>query len=105
MDTTDAPQIIEHIHQNVDFTPYETRWVPCSARMVALGIAPRGHGVLKTYELSKGDLKEVQNKQWANGFKCGTFGASSIALFARVAGGIYTKAAPPCPSGAPPQLC
>ena len=78
MDTTDAPQIIEHIHQGVDFTPYEVRWVPCSARMVGLGIAPRGHGVMKIYELSKGDLKEVKHIQHVNGFKCATFGASSI---------------------------
>ena len=78
MDTTDAPQIIEHIHHNIDFTPYETRWVPCSARMVGLGIAPRGHGVLNVYELSKGDLKVVKEKQAPNGFKCATFGASNL---------------------------
>mgnify|MGYP001223752615 CR=1 FL=1 len=77
MDPTDAPQIIEHIHHNIDFTPYVTRWEPCSARMVGLGIAPRGHGVLNVYELSKGDLKVVKEKQAPNGFKCATFGASN----------------------------
>ena len=78
MDTTDAPQIIEHIHHNIDFTPYETRWVPCSARLAGLGIAPRGHGVLNVYELSKGDLKVVKEKKAPNGFKCATFGASNL---------------------------
>ena len=32
MDSTDAPQIIEHIHKSLNFTPYDTRWVPFSAR-------------------------------------------------------------------------
>ena len=38
MDTTDAPQIIEHIHKGINFTPYDVKFVPCSARIVAMGI-------------------------------------------------------------------
>ena len=63
MDTTEAPQIIEHIHEGVTFTPYETRWVPCSARMVGLGIFPRGTGCLKVYELRQGELKVVKETE------------------------------------------
>jgi hypothetical protein len=37
MDSTDAPQIIEHIHKSVTYTPNECRWIPCSARFVSLG--------------------------------------------------------------------
>jgi WD40 repeat protein len=78
METTDAPQIIEHIHESVTFTPYETRWVPCSAKLAILGIYPKGTGVIKICELQKGKLKTVVEKENKVGFKCGTFGASSL---------------------------
>lgn len=96
MDSTDAPQIIEHINKSVTFTPYDTRWVPCSARFAVLGMNPRGTGVIKVFEMSRGELKvaaEVSRHAVArppgapdlslqaektHGFKCGTFGASSL---------------------------
>ena len=28
MDTTDAPQIIEHANKSLNFTPYDVKWVP-----------------------------------------------------------------------------
>lgn len=46
MDTTDAPQMMEHIHKSITFTPNDTRWVPCSARFVVTGIHPRAKGAL-----------------------------------------------------------
>lgn len=46
MDTTDAPQLMEHIHKSITFTPNDTRWVPCSARFVVTGIHPRAKGAL-----------------------------------------------------------
>lgn len=78
MDTTDAPQIIEHIHKSINFTPYDTRWVPFSARFVAMGIHANAKGALNVYQLNNGDLDLVVEGKTANGVKCGTFGASSI---------------------------
>jgi WD repeat-containing protein 92 len=78
MDTTDAPQIIEHIHQSVPFTPYDTRWIPFSARFVALGIHPNAKGALHVYQLNNGSLDLLLEGKVENGLKCGTFGASSI---------------------------
>ena len=46
MESTDAPQVIEHQHQSLTFTPYETRWVPVSARFVCCGISPKAKGVM-----------------------------------------------------------
>lgn len=78
METTNAPQIIEHVKQGLNFTPYDTRWVPCSARFVAMGLYPRGTGALKVYEMKLGELKLVKEIEKPKGFKCGTFGASSL---------------------------
>lgn len=78
MDSTDAPQIIEHIHKSINFTPYDTRWVPFSARFVAMGIHANAKGALNVYQLSNGDLETVHEHKTAHGVKCGTFGASSV---------------------------
>lgn len=78
MDTTDAPQIIEHIHRSLTFTAYETRWVPCSARFMVAGVTPRGKGMMQIYELSRGDAKVVDEREKPAGIKCATFGASSL---------------------------
>ena len=59
MDTTDAPQIIEHINKSVTFTPYDTKWIPCSAKFVAMGIYPKATGALQVYEMNHGELNLV----------------------------------------------
>ncbi len=78
MDTTDAPQIIEHIHKNVNFTPNDTKWIPSSARFVGMGIHPNAKGALNVYQLNNGDLENIVEGITANGIKCGTFSASSL---------------------------
>jgi hypothetical protein len=30
MDSTEAPQIIEHINKSISYTPYDAKWVPFS---------------------------------------------------------------------------
>ncbi|CAM9263038.1 unnamed protein product [Phaeothamnion confervicola] len=77
MDTTDAPQLIEHAHKTLAFTPYEVRWVPCSARFVVGGVYPRAKGALLTYELDGGGVKLLEEVEKPAGIKCMTFGASS----------------------------
>ena len=78
MDTTEAPQIIEHVNQSISFTPYETRWIPCSARYVVAGIKPNSKGAINVYELSAGEPTVVGEWEVADGVKCSTFGHSSL---------------------------
>lgn len=54
----DKPRIIEYIHQSLNYTVYDTKWVPSSARFVSLGSYPRGTGVIQVYTLHEG------NKVW-----------------------------------------
>lgn len=79
MDTTDAPQIIEHIHRPINFTCYDVKWVPASARFVSVGIHANAKGALNVYQLSNGDLETRCEHTWSHGIKCATFGASSLA--------------------------
>ena len=60
MDSTDAPQIIEHIHKSLPYTPYDNKWVPVSARVVSMGIRTNAKGAITIYQLNNGDLEVMQ---------------------------------------------
>ncbi|XP_022331125.1 dynein axonemal assembly factor 10-like [Crassostrea virginica] len=74
----DKPQIIAHIEKSLDFTLFDTKWIPCSAKFVVLGNYARGTGALQIYELSHGQLNCVKEIEKSKALKCGTFGASSV---------------------------
>ncbi|CAE7544155.1 wdr92, partial [Symbiodinium necroappetens] len=78
MDCTAAPQVIEHLKEQLNFTPFDTRWVPQSARYVVLGQYPRATGCIRVCQLNKGKSEKLAETEQPKGFKCGTFGASSI---------------------------
>ncbi len=64
VDTTDAPQLVEHVNTAANCTPYDVKWVPSSARFVVAGLKPRGTGCLQVYELGVGKvdlLNEVRS--------------------------------------------
>eukprot|EP00762_Andalucia_godoyi_P001861 ANDGO_06097.mRNA.1 WD repeat-containing protein 92 homolog len=76
---TEKPQILEHINKSIAWTVFDTRWIPSSARFVALGQYARGTGALQVYSLSHGQLTLDLEAEKKAGFKCGTFGTSSSA--------------------------
>jgi hypothetical protein len=76
MESKDAPQLIEHASKSVNFTPFEVKWVPVSARFVALGVLPKGSGAMKIYGLEGGKVECLAESDKKEGIKCGTFGAS-----------------------------
>lgn len=53
MDSVNAPQIIEHQSTALDFTPYDTKWVPGSARYVLAGQTMKATGILKLFKLNQ----------------------------------------------------
>jgi len=74
----DKPKIIEHVVKSLDYTLFDARWIPCSARFVVLGNYARGTGAFQIYEVSKGDVKLLKSDEKRTALKCGTFGASSL---------------------------
>lgn len=46
MDTLDAPQIFEHVSQDAEMTPYDTKWLPYSPKCVLLGQNTKMEGIL-----------------------------------------------------------
>ncbi|KAI9207058.1 WD40-repeat-containing domain protein [Polychytrium aggregatum] len=78
MTLLEKPQIITYITKSLTYTVYDVKWVPCSARFVAIGQHSRGTGALQVYELDGGDAKLVHETEKQHAFKCSTFAASSL---------------------------
>ena len=79
MDTTEAPQILEHATQGLSYTPFDCKWIPASARFCIFGQSPSAKGVFEVYQLERGKLTLVKKFDKEFGIKSGTFKASPIA--------------------------
>ena len=80
MDTTDAPQILEHCTQSLTFTPFDCRWIPSSARFVVLGQTPKAKGIIQIYPIERGKINKVQEWEKEFGLKSATFKASPVSI-------------------------
>lgn len=56
----DKPQIILHAQKSLNFTLFDTKWIPSSAKFVVIGNQPRGNGTIQIYEVSHGDVELVK---------------------------------------------
>ena len=56
----DKPQIIAHREKSVDFTLFDCKWIPSSAKFVVLGNHARGTGALQVYEVSREDATLIK---------------------------------------------
>ncbi|CAI9730376.1 repeat-containing 92 [Octopus vulgaris] len=74
----DKPQIICHVQKSLNYTIFDCKWIPCSAKFVVLGNRARGTGMLQTYEISHGELNLVHETEKPKSFRCCTFAASDI---------------------------
>ncbi len=57
----DKPQIIVHVQKPLEYTLYDSKWIPCSAKFVIIGGHARGTGAIQVYEVSHGDVKLISN--------------------------------------------
>lgn len=74
----DKPYVLCHIEKAMDFTIFDTKWLPCSAKCVILGNKPNGKGVLRIFEMNAGQLDLVREFEYKSTLKSGSFGASSL---------------------------
>ena len=59
MDSLNAPQIIEHVSHSLAYTPFDVKWIPCSAKFVVMGQTPRAKGIIQIYQMNEGKLEIV----------------------------------------------
>lgn len=76
------PQIITHVQKSLNYTLFDAKFVPRSAKFVCVGSKANGSGVIQMYELAhnemKGDVNLLKDLEKSKSFKCCTFGASSL---------------------------
>ena len=56
----EKPQIILYSQKSVNYTLFESKWIPYSAKFVVLGNHARGTGAFQIYELASGDVKLIK---------------------------------------------
>ena len=74
----DKPQVIAHIEKSLNYSVFDVKWIPCSAKFVVLGSKPKGTGIIEVYELNEEKADLFKEFEKPSSFRCGTFGASSI---------------------------
>jgi len=79
VDVSNKPQIVEHVNKSLSLTVYDTKWIPCSARFVLMGSPARQTGLIQVYSLTGGDIELQTEVERKSPFKCGSFGASTLA--------------------------
>ena len=57
MDNQKNPQIMTHVHKSVNYTLFDAKFVPRSARFVCLGSYPKGTGAIQVYEITHKELQ------------------------------------------------
>lgn len=74
MDTIEAPQIFEHHQKQLNFTPFDVKWMPGSAKCALVGQTPKMKGVVKFHQLEREELKEIYSlEDVGSGFKSCAF--------------------------------
>lgn len=56
----EKPQIIAHIQKSLNYTVFDSKWIPCSAKFVCMGNFARGTGVMQIYEVQHGEVQLVK---------------------------------------------
>ncbi len=55
----DKPQIILHSQKSVNYTVFDVKWIPTSAKFISLGSHARGTGALDIFEITHGDISVI----------------------------------------------
>ena len=45
---------MEHLSRSLNYTPYETKWIPETSKFVVCGERPRATGLIEITQLTKG---------------------------------------------------
>ncbi|XP_050074961.1 dynein axonemal assembly factor 10 [Anopheles maculipalpis] len=74
----DSVQMISHIEKSLNYSVYDVKWIPCTAKFVTVGSHPKGTGTVQIYELNRGTLDLVRETEKQVSLKCCSFGASRL---------------------------
>lgn len=73
----DKVQLLVHIEKNLNYSIYDVKWIPYSAKFISVGSKTNGKGILEIYELDSPDVKLIKTIQNETAIKCCNFSLSS----------------------------
>lgn len=82
-------QIIEHVTQPVEYSVFDVKWVPSTAKFLAIGSNSNGTGVLQVFQMNENEIESVVMVNRPKAIKCCSFGASEVLGRSRVALGDF----------------
>lgn len=65
-----------HIKHVENFSVLDTKWIPQTAKFVAIGGRANGTGLIKVYEMNGNQIDVVREINRKDTFKCAAFGLS-----------------------------
>lgn len=72
----DKPFIFTYISHNENFSIFETKWIPGTAKFVAIGGNAKSMGCIKVFELNGDQLDILHEVKRKNSLRCTSFGLS-----------------------------
>lgn len=73
----DKVQTLAHIEHSVNYSIFDVKWLPFSARFLSIGSKTNGKGIVQIYELDSPKVNLVKEIEVENSLKCCSFGISS----------------------------
>lgn len=71
-------QIIEHVLEQVDYSVFDVKWIPSTAKFLSIGSNANGTGVLQVFEINENKVQSVLKVDQAKALKCCSFGVSDL---------------------------
>lgn len=73
----DKVQTISHIEQSLNYSIFDVKWIPFSAKFAVVGSKSNGKGIIQIYEMDSPKINLVKEITLENSIKCCSFGTSS----------------------------
>ncbi|CRK90291.1 CLUMA_CG003987, isoform A [Clunio marinus] len=70
-------QTLAHIEHSVNYSIFDVKWIPFSAKFISIGSKTNGNGIFQIYELDSPKVKLVKEVTQESSLKCSSFGISS----------------------------
>ncbi|ODM94969.1 WD repeat-containing protein 92 [Orchesella cincta] len=74
----DKPQIICHVEKSLNYTLFDCKWIPKTAKFIVVGSQPRGTGTIELFEICSTDVRSISKIETGASLKCATFGVSPV---------------------------
>lgn len=74
--TMEQPFMFTHIACVENFSVFDTKWIPQTAKFIAIGGRTNGTGLIKVFELNGNQIDVIREINKKDTFKCAAFGLS-----------------------------